>query len=362
MIKMNDELTLTRYLYFTDEVALSLLDCLIEQRDINEALFWISEFYTSTSDEEAWLLVWKIYFDFYAITNPKIYKKISHYWQNDKSLFNICCIVKNLFKSLASCHVFLFRIRSYSKPIAIYLNKKTNTEKLLKAIKKRHIANIRYYIDKTNDWESVKKYCNEREKSNFTEYPYPESLKFNFMIYYILSHFNLEIPINTRYILHKLTDSENKIVNDFAYDFEKGKKFDVLRSLKRYSISKNIGCFDLNRNNAIVHNKKLLTIDEIYWYHWEYFACKNTIWKTRMLEFNGDYDLKQLNIVFSDDDKLEKFYDKYGLEPDEQTKECHDKSICEIPEYSIVDWINSNFEFVNVIDSKNISPIVDYKN
>ena len=32
MIKMNDQLTLSRYLYFTDEVALSLLDCLIEQR------------------------------------------------------------------------------------------------------------------------------------------------------------------------------------------------------------------------------------------------------------------------------------------------------------------------------------------
>ena len=36
---MTNNLTLTRYLYFADEVSLSLLDCLIAQRDLNEALF-----------------------------------------------------------------------------------------------------------------------------------------------------------------------------------------------------------------------------------------------------------------------------------------------------------------------------------
>ena len=68
--KMNNKLTLTRYLYFADEVALSLLDCLIEQRDLNEALFWVDELYSSGFVKDIWLLLWKIYFDFYAITNP----------------------------------------------------------------------------------------------------------------------------------------------------------------------------------------------------------------------------------------------------------------------------------------------------
>ena len=44
---MTDKLTLTRYLYFGDEVSLSLLDCLIAKRDLNEALFWIDELYSS---------------------------------------------------------------------------------------------------------------------------------------------------------------------------------------------------------------------------------------------------------------------------------------------------------------------------
>ena len=80
--KMNNKLTLTRYLYFADEVALSLLDCLIEQRDLNEALFWVDELYSSGFVKDIWLLLWKIYFDFYCYYKSFIYEKTKQNMEN----------------------------------------------------------------------------------------------------------------------------------------------------------------------------------------------------------------------------------------------------------------------------------------
>ena len=64
---MTDNLTLTRYLYFADEVSLSLLDCLIAQRDLNEALFWMDELYSSGFVEKSWLLIWQNLLRFFML-------------------------------------------------------------------------------------------------------------------------------------------------------------------------------------------------------------------------------------------------------------------------------------------------------
>ena len=41
-----------------------------------ECLFWTSEFYYSGYFIELWNLIWKIYYDFYAIIHPKLEKFI----------------------------------------------------------------------------------------------------------------------------------------------------------------------------------------------------------------------------------------------------------------------------------------------
>ena len=67
---------LTRYLYHRDEVSHSLLTCLLLKSTFKEALFWASEMYYSGYHKEIWELLWKIYYDFFAIRNPKFEKKI----------------------------------------------------------------------------------------------------------------------------------------------------------------------------------------------------------------------------------------------------------------------------------------------
>ena len=57
-------LTLTRYLYITDEVKYSLLLSLIDKKDINSVLFWTYELYYSGREEELFQYIRTIYFDF----------------------------------------------------------------------------------------------------------------------------------------------------------------------------------------------------------------------------------------------------------------------------------------------------------
>jgi len=54
-------------------------------------------------------------------------------------------------------------------------------------------------------------------------------------------------------------------------------------------------------------------------YNWLFYASHSPIWKTRVLEYNGTIDNDKKTVTFSNDDDLENFYDKYGLEPDEQS-------------------------------------------
>ena len=49
-------------------------------------------------------------------------------------------------------------------------------------------------------------------------------------------------------------------------------------------------------------------------------------------------------VEFPDDEKSEKFYKKYNLEPDEQSNECHNKSLKEIPEITIGKWLQTRFD------------------
>jgi len=52
--------------------------------------------------------------------------------------------------------------------------------------------------------------------------------------------------------------------------------------------------------------------------HWVYFASFSPIWMKRIQEHNGTIDDVKQTVVFEDDDDLEKFFELYGYEPDEQ--------------------------------------------
>ena len=102
--------------------------------------------------------------------------------------------------------------------------------------------------------------------------------------------------------------------------------YKTLACKRLYPISKNIGCFQLTRNKPGFPD-----YNKILWQHWEYFASFSPLWYERLKIYKIKKNDKTYKILFKDDDELEEFYEKYGYEPDEQSKETQEKSICEIP-------------------------------
>jgi hypothetical protein len=345
---MTDNLTLTRYLYFADEVSLSLLDCLIAQRDLNEALFWMDELYSSGFVEKSWLLIWQIYFDFYAIINPLFMKKLSKYWKKSRTLENILYIVKNLFHLNSSYQVFLFRIKKYDTPLTVYLPPSiTKQERILQAIKYGHIANLRYLINNYNfaNIDFLKNYFIDKKKSSFEYFDYPKELSENFTYYYILSHMELGETVKAKHIGRKLTEEDKILSAEVGKDDTIGwSRYKVLSKKRLYTISEHIGCFERTRDDVVVFDKRMVSLNEIYWYYWLYFTQYTPLWAERIKTFEGKFNSKKLCVEFPDDEKSEKFYKKYNLEPDEQSNECHNKSLKEIPEITIGKWLQTRFD------------------
>jgi hypothetical protein len=88
-------------------------------------------------------------------------------------------------------------------------------------------------------------------------------------------------------------------------------------------INKNIGCYNLERYNC--------DINKILWYHWEYFAYDCPLWKERfdMYDIKINHDTQE--IVFTNEDEEEEFYETYNYEFDEQSLTTQNKIIKSIP-------------------------------
>jgi len=115
-----------------------------------------------------------------------------------------------------------------------------------------------------------------------------------------------------------------------------------------YEINSNIGAFPLYRfkeETDVVSvwdsNLKKYLPDDVskeisaYLYNWEYYARHTPFWKELFKTHDATFKKKQ--ITFSNNDMLDKFYDNYGFEPDEQSKETQLKSIKPIKKITIQD-------------------------
>lgn len=101
---------LTRFLYNEEEVKLSLIASILTKKTIFECYYWFSELYFTKLD--VCDIIWEIYFDYYALINPKlenyISKKITE-WKEKNDIVPLLYIIKNLHISKHDCRVFLLR-------------------------------------------------------------------------------------------------------------------------------------------------------------------------------------------------------------------------------------------------------------
>lgn len=419
-------LKFTRYLYNQDEVKLTLIENLLNQKNLKECYFWIYEYFQSNSVEDTYNLIYKIYYDFYGLKNPKFEKKINKYYKlftKDNDIKYILVIIKNLFKFEKDSTIFLLRTY-YSRNLLSLLKSKNvildnfkfsnqNQQKLVNSISQKNKEGIAYYLKKLiNDNNLIELLSKILKNKIIINDNYN---KYSQLLFIIISSFKIQSKKKVFYLKIQNKEIENVLLTNYkSYnentivikdenyitewlkkapigfdkifpnpkkqiefvmkqkykdieealgnlwkdkDKVKGKEYDALiffgsilddillkietpykifQNKRLYSISDNIGCFNLQRNEY--------NLNDIFWYHWEYFAYKSTIWKKRFDKYNINVNDEKQTIEFKNEDELEEFYENYGFDPDEQKLDIQEKSIKKIKNKKLSDWLNSIFK------------------
>tara|TARA_B100001769_G_scaffold269134_1_gene258555 strand:- start:1339 stop:2550 length:1212 start_codon:yes stop_codon:yes gene_type:complete len=384
ILTYNKEYILTRYLYAKDEVEIMLLSAILT-KNIEESYYWCFELYYSgfiLSD-----LIWKIYYDFYFDKNPKLEIFIRKKLSTDVSIDTYIHIIQNFINRLHTCKVFTIRQfigklidnellennidhKKYSlrgrKPIfcklidkkyqnlMIFINKK-NYEGIAYHIYNLFIINNSSYYDlfvnllRYTHNINNKKSAEEFEKSyndNYCNIQYNKFIKINKGKNLPMCYLFIAFIVNIMTLMEN--DSRESSINildksSASYIIEHEQKqidkvYNTLKIKRLYNIH-GIGCFRLTRNHFDDLQNDILG-------SWEYYTKNTPCWCDRFNKFKASFGTK---LIFENDDLLEKFYELYGYEPDEQNKEIQNQAIGALEPINCNKWCKKYFKDFNQI-------------
>lgn len=276
---------MTRYLYDYTHVKQSLIWALLDrQRD--ESLFWTYELYFSGFCEETFQLLWETYVNLYQELNPDLAPILLHlYRQSENDETMIGSWVLHLLEA----------------PISLTYNMR----------EKRNIHLSSPKLSQTNDIIPSVKCISDTEIDLYRTVTVE---KCGFSAWKILR-------TTCRFMLRseKISDDESDILQNPVYE----------------------STSYVTSQGRTMHRKRRVqpSIDISRFDSWEYYASFSPIWLERIQEFNGYVCHETQQILFDDDDDLEDFHEKYGLEPDEQPRHVQE-SILPPCSYRFISWKN----------------------
>ena len=345
-------LTFTRYLYNYDEVILSGLECLLKHFSIEECYYWFYEIYSSGYVDETWNILWKIYYDFYAEKNSYFERKMRNYyrgWKKNKSFKQVANVLRTLHTMYkkTSGRVFMMRL-FYCNKLCQILSAK-NREKLTNKNRKMNILKfglvenkdpiIGYYMKRLYNEETENKLIDliqETKKISIVL-----NMNYSNKLHQLYYHSIKEISKTKKNVSYNVSGEalkEIELSNATCYSESKYENvntvYKTLKLRRIYGISSNIGCFKLSRDNVDLNNE--------FWYHWEYYAYNCPLWKSRFDKYNIKVNDEKKEIVFEDEDEREEFYELYGYEPDEQSKETQEKSTKVLKKRKLNEWLEES--------------------
>lgn len=351
---MSNYFQLTRYLYEKEEVKIALMMALINKKD-DDALFWAYELYYSGFTLELSELLWKIYYDFYAVLNPGFEKYLQTKLKQSLNMEKIeedkviAMIINNFIIRPFTIDVFFIRIIlnnvNFDKA---YINTLLNNDfetlqqkihVLLKDEEYILLSCIILEIVNDNDLiktlESIMNYFIEKgvfidNKKIVKDFKVNINKK---CVYTRLNLLSKVIYFNALLNKNKLgknvyvhVDAEDVVMYETIYSDIQQKTpklpaYKILPIAAVYPIDKYnyLSLFKLKRESS--------NIIKAYHENWLYHASFAPIWKERIVKHNGVIDNKNKKVVFPNDDDFEEFYNEFNYEPDEQKKEIQEKSI-----------------------------------
>ena len=345
---MTQQLVFTRYLYSVDETIHSLLLCVLEKKSFQKCLFWLSELYYSKFYQLLWDFMWQTYYDFYAITNPKFEKyilKSQKKWIKKNDISHVIDVINVLYYATSiSNNVFKMRTKCASMPKTIYkktpkwilkLNLSRKEQSFIQSLHNKNHRDIQFYFRQIqNNIDRcgliIKEYVDSTKlidkniiDSNIINKNIESNCAFKNTLYNNKRHIVLSIicclmndslKVNNRLIKKKVKPEDVVFVENVNAVSDKIRL--TLTEKRKFSIGSQIGFFNNNRIENYSH---------ALWYKWEYYARNCPLWKERFKKYKCSFEKKEP--VFPNDDLLEEFYEEFGYEPDEQSKECQMKSL-----------------------------------
>lgn len=382
--------SLTRFLYPVDEVEYSFITTLIKKTNIDASYYWAFELYYSGLEKRLFDLFRKIYYDFYAELNPKLENYIinkKNKWIIDKDIKHIACIVKNLFIAIPTPTVFLMRqyINAGGYPSHVFSKAEAHGDgyaNLLLSITRNRLANITYDINRLverdgsdkvhsviidyfkikmngfveNGREKIEKVWNERTIPSLNIQTTEASCHIVtdvHLLFAITVHLMTdENKINTRSVFG--TPSQQNI--DDILENETGvveNKYRTLCLKRKWQTDATIGSFHLSRYEM------LDTFIKENWFHWEYYAARVPLWRSRIADYSGEVRDEKKELVFEDESKSEQFNADFGYELDEQPKEVQDLSLHIIKSTTWDIWFYNVFGVISQQNTADINGLID---
>ena len=340
----------TRLLYPVDEVCLSLLTALVDQRSLDECYFWATEIYESGFGLIPYL--WTIYLDFYCELNPKLEGFIRRRWHGRAGLREACAIVRNLHKARPCATVFvirqaLSRTKGTTKAYAVDRGKSfarfPSTHALwLDAIQKRDpwaSAEQLYALSDTWCTDSLfqvlmafhSEVLGAHLKASAMERYWSERPGTDDLHHLLAIMIHLWRP-----------KSELKMRKVFVAPSDDALRYQapptpfcrpdrLLARARLFPIDPGIGVFELARNSVPSPLDALRN-------HWEYYAYRCPLWRERIDELGGKPNHETHTIDFRSDEALEAFYGLFGLEPDELPSSVQRMSTHAVSSSSAQEW------------------------
>lgn len=258
---------LTRYLYIKEDVWASLMMSVLN-KDVDQTLFWVCEMYYSGFEEELAEYLIVLYVEFFRSKNPRLEP-----------------ILRKMAGSISEgAHIAAtMAVNMTAAPRKFVVQDFTVT---------RTDADV------------------ELEGNIGDSRSLPSELR---------KHFGGVCVDETRIIIRISPDALLKYHNVLKNDDIGLPARKILQKVCTYSTRKDLVELFQSSHNNIPHTK-------LCEYHrtdhnWVYFASFSPIWANRIAEYDGVIDNENCRVDFPNDECIERFYEEYGYEPDEQKME-----------------------------------------
>jgi hypothetical protein len=354
----NKNLQFTRYLYEKDEVRLTLLISVLNQKD--ESLFWAYELYYSGFITELIHLFIQMYYDFYAALHPsfQVYLQknlpllLDNDSENDKLL---ATIVHNFMIRSHTVDVFFMRILAQELQFTLpFITNYILTDNFtiiqndiisLLEIEdyltigriifcELHVYHLHSILETFIDYYIDKKSLNLKKKEilqKFNKKVKTDTTFIRIKLFSLLIHFvYLDKKIKMGKNLYVRIEPEEVVmyetINVDLTQKGNGEKTQVLSAYKILPLS-TLYFIDEDNYLSLFHLKRYTQdIKKAYQDNWLFHASFAPLWKQRIIDNNGIINYEKKTVEFHDE-FIECFYEKYGYEPDEQKGEIQMKTI-----------------------------------